>query len=133
MVAIRQILSAALVLVSCSQVAAEQSLRLDRNDLLQFRGADGQLHRVATPAEWQNRRADILQGMQDVMGTLPSEDRRVPLDVKVEDETLAETYVRRLISYQSEPGSRTPAYLCIPNDVLAGEQGGSGPLPASDR
>ena len=68
MVAIRQILSAALVLVSCSQVAAEQSLRLDRNDLLQFRDADGQLHRVATPAEWQNRRADILQGMQEVMG-----------------------------------------------------------------
>jgi dienelactone hydrolase len=30
------------------------------------------------------------------------------------------TYVRRLISYASEPGSRTPAYLCIPKSALQG-------------
>jgi dienelactone hydrolase len=29
------------------------------------------------------------------------------------------TYVRRLISYASEPGSRVPAYLCIPKAALA--------------
>jgi hypothetical protein len=42
------------------------------------------------------------------------------LDVKVQEEVDVGLYVRRLITYQSEPGSRTPAYLCIPNAVLSG-------------
>jgi len=29
------------------------------------------------------------------------------------------TFVRRLITYQSEPGSRVPAYLCIPKSLLS--------------
>jgi hypothetical protein len=97
-------------------------MRLDRHHLLQYRDADGHVQRVTTPAQWQMRRAEILRGMQEVMGELPGEDRRVPLDVKIEEEARAETYVRRRISYQSEPGSRTPAYLCIPDDVLAGQR-----------
>ncbi len=60
--------------------------------------------------------------MQEVMGKLPSEDRRLPLAVEVEEEADTGTYVRRLITYLCEPESRTPAYLCIPKDVLAGQR-----------
>ncbi|MCH7725139.1 MAG: alpha/beta hydrolase, partial [Planctomycetes bacterium] len=43
-------------------------------------------------------------------------------DTKIIEEADAGSYVRRLITYQSEPGSRTPAYLCVPKEVLAGKR-----------
>ena len=92
--------------------------RLDRLNLLQFRDGNGKVQSVNTPADWQKRRAEIVKGMIAVMGRLPGKDRRVDLDVKVEEEVDAGKYIRRLITYQSEPGSRTPAYLCIPKSVL---------------
>ena len=55
--------------------------------------------------------------METVMGSLPGKERRVDLAVKVEEEVDAGKYIRRLITYQSEPDSRTPAYLCIPMAV----------------
>lgn len=80
---------------------------------------------ATTPAEWESRRKVILEGMQAIMGKLPGDEKRLPLDVRVEEETDCGMYVRRLISYASEPGSRTPAYLCIPKSALAGK-----PAPA---
>ena len=59
--------------------------------------------------------------MQLVMGRLPGREKRCPLDVKVEEEVDCGSYVRRSITYSSEPGSRVPAYLLIPKQVLRGE------------
>jgi dienelactone hydrolase len=56
--------------------------------------------------------------MQTIMGPLPGKDKRCPLDVKMIEEVDCGQYVRRLISYQSEPGMRTPAYLLIPKAAL---------------
>ena len=56
------------------------------------------------------------------MGKLPGNDKRCPLEMKVEEEVEGDTYVRRLITYASEPGGRVPAYLLIPKDVLAGKK-----------
>ena len=55
------------------------------------------------------------------MGTYPGATslKRVPLDVRVEEEIDRGAYVLRRITYQSEPGSRTPAFLCIPKAALA--------------
>lgn len=122
MVTLRNILTAAGIVLGCSWTAAEEPVRLDRNDLLQYRDASGKVQPVTTADDWQKRRAETLRGMQEVMGKLPGKDRRVPLDVKVDEEADAGKYVRRLITYQSEPESRTPAYLCIPKDVLAGQR-----------
>jgi hypothetical protein len=52
------------------------------------------------------------------MGTLPGEEKRCALEMTVESERDCGTYLRRLISYSSEPGSRVPAYLLIPKSVL---------------
>jgi len=122
MAAVRHILTAAAIMLGCSPTATEEPVRLDRNNLLQYRDADGKVRPVTTPVDWQKRRAEILRGMQEVMGELPSQERRVPLKVKTEEEADAGKYIRRLITYQSEPESRTPAYLCIPKDVLAGQR-----------
>ena len=103
-------------------LAGAERVRLDRNDLLQYRDSQGKIRPVETAADWERRRAEIVQGMQEVMGEMPGEDRRVPLEPRVLEEVDRGTYVRRLITYQSEPESRTPAYLCIPKDVLAGQR-----------
>ena len=110
-----------LALLPPDQTRAAEPERLDRLNLLQFRSADG-VQLVKTPADWEKRRAEIVAGMETVMGPFPGADRRVDLDVKVEEEADAGSYIRRLITYQSEPKSRTPAYLCIPKDVLAGKR-----------
>jgi hypothetical protein len=118
----RHILVTAATVLLGSVAAAEEARRLDPYDLLQFRDDAGQVRPVTTPAEWQQRRVEIIRGMQEVMGKLPGDERRVPLDVRIEEETAINSYVRRLITYQSEPESRTPAYLCVPHDVRAGER-----------
>ncbi|NLS93745.1 MAG: alpha/beta hydrolase [Planctomycetaceae bacterium] len=118
--AVRAVLVAACVALVCANSQAQEPPRLDRTDLLQYRDADGTVCPVTTPADWQKRRAAILLAMQEVMGKLPGDDRRVPLVMEVVEEADAGSYLRRLVTYQSEPGSRTTAYLCIPKIVLAG-------------
>lgn len=94
--------------------------RLDRENLLEFRNDAGAVVPVRSTGDWLKRKAEILAGAQKVMGPLPGPSKRVPLDVKVDEEVDCGSYVRRLITYQSEPGSRVPAYLLIPKAVLDG-------------
>jgi len=95
--------------------------RLPRENLLLYRDTTGQAAPVRTAADWDKRRAEIVRGMEEVMGKLPGREKRVDLDVKQDEEVDCGTYVRRKITYQSEPGSRVPAYLCIPKAVLGGK------------
>jgi len=92
--------------------------RLPRDNLLVYRGPKNETLPVKTTADWLKRRAETLDGMQAVMGRLPGNDKRCPLDMKVEEEVDCGSYVRRLISYSSEPGGRVPAYLCVPKAAL---------------
>jgi len=94
--------------------------RLPRDNLLLYRDG-GQRQTAATVAEWEKRRAEIVRGMESVMGKLPGDSKRCPLDVKVVEEVDCGKFVRRLITFQSEPGSRVPAYLCIPKAALDGK------------
>ena len=96
--------------------------RLERTNLLVFRDVTGNVQRVKSPTDWLQRRAEIVRGMERVMGVLPGKEKRGALDVKIEEETDCGSYVRRLITYQSEPGGRVPAYLLIPKDALSGKK-----------
>jgi dienelactone hydrolase len=102
--------------------------RLERENLLQFRSASGAVAPVQSVADWQQRRAEIVAGMQAVMGPLPGRERRVPLDLEVGRETDCGSYVRREITYTSEPGARVPAFLLLPKDVLQGRRQATGIL-----
>jgi len=105
-----------------SAAQSSQPARLDRNNLLVYRNAHGEVAPVKTVADWQKRRAAILAAMQEVMGPLPGKGKHCPLDMKVEEETDCGTYIRRLITYASEPGGRVPAYLLIPHSALRNPQ-----------
>ncbi len=93
--------------------------RLPRERLLVYRGDQNQEVPVKSTADWLKRRAEIVQGMQAVMGKLPGPEKKCPLDVQVVEEVEVGNHLRRLITYASEPGSRVPAYLCIPKAALA--------------
>ncbi|MBI5382823.1 MAG: alpha/beta hydrolase [Opitutae bacterium] len=103
-----------------SPLPAVPSPRLDRENLLMYRAPNGRILPVRTPADWFQRRAEILAGMQAVMGPLPGPEKRVPLAVQCEEEVDCGSYVRRLISYAAEPGARVPAYLLVPKVALSG-------------
>jgi hypothetical protein len=95
--------------------------RLSRNNLLVYRGYDNKPSPVKTTNDWQRRRREILAGAQAVMGPLPGNEKRCPLDMHLEEETDCGSYVRRRITYASEPNSRVPAFLLVPKAAL--EQG----------
>jgi dienelactone hydrolase len=89
----------------------------DKLDIMQVKDASGVTRRVETQDDWAVRRAHVLQNMQLVMGPLPGEEKRVPLDLRVEESVDAEKYTRQRISYAVEPGGRVPAYLLIPQGL----------------
>jgi hypothetical protein len=98
--------------------------RLPRDDLLLYRGDDGKPQPVTTVEQWAKRRAEVVRGMEAIMGKLPGTEKGCPPDPKVEEEVDCGKYVRRLVTYASEPGvPRVPAYLCVPKGI-------SGKVPA---
>lgn len=113
-----------LLIVSAARAetpAAPPPLRgLSRANLLEYHAADGSKRIATTAAEWEARKKEALAGFQQVAGPLPGAEKRCPLDVKVAEEADCGSYVRRAITYASEPGARTTAYLCIPKNTLAG-------------
>lgn len=118
----RLLLTISVATTVSSQVSAQQTARLDRTNLLQYRATSGEVNPVTSSSEWEHRRQQILAGMQQVMGTYPSTKNRLAPAIEILEEADAGTYVRRLITYQSEADDRTPAYLCVPKDVLAGKR-----------
>ncbi|HTL54317.1 MAG TPA: prolyl oligopeptidase family serine peptidase [Candidatus Limnocylindrales bacterium] len=113
----------ALLILSSSAAEATFSNPLSHTNLLVYRTQGGKVSPVETPAEWEQRRAEIVRGMQAIMGPLPGEEKRCLLDVKTDKEVDETSFVRRLITYASEPGSRVPAWLLIPKEALHGHDG----------
>jgi hypothetical protein len=96
---------------------------LSRSNLLEYRSTPGAgIAEAADASQWRARRAEALEGFQKVAGKLPRKDGACALEPVIVEENDCGTYVRRLISYQSQPGGRVPAYLCIPKTVLNGEK-----------
>lgn len=91
---------------------------LPRTNLLVFRGTTGGVQPVKNVEDWKKRRASIIAAMQSIMGPLPGPEKRCALEVKIEGEVDCGSYVRRSISYSSEPGGRVPAYLLVPKRAL---------------
>lgn len=87
---------------------------LSHADLSVYPDEAGKLQPIRTPLDWEQRRQQILAGMQEAMGPLP--DRRVGADFAVEilqDERTGG--VRRLfLTIRGEDGDRIPLDLYLP-------------------
>jgi fermentation-respiration switch protein FrsA (DUF1100 family) len=86
----------------------------DHTNLLVVRSASGEETPIKTPADWQVRRSHIVGHLQQVMGPPPGPERRVPLDWKVVETIDEPAFVRKKISFATEPGDRVPAWLLVP-------------------
>ena len=84
------------------------------SSLLLYKDPDGVAHRVENVEGWATRREHILSNFQLVSGALPNSSRKVPLDMRVEEEAEFQSYIRKKITFAVEPGDRLPAYLLLP-------------------
>lgn len=90
-------------------------------DVDYFLNEDGTQNKIQSATDHGIRRQHILKQMELAMGSLPSTDQRVALDVKIEDVTDEEAYWRIKLSYASNPTqegiARVPAFLLIPKNL----------------
>ncbi|MCC9609042.1 prolyl oligopeptidase family serine peptidase [Blastopirellula sp. JC732] len=92
--------------------------RLPRENQLAYYDSDGDVKIAKSAGELQRRKEETLKDFTSLIGKLPGAEKRCPLDIEIDEEVDMGSYVRRLISYQSEPGGRVPAYLLIPKEAL---------------
>jgi acetyl esterase/lipase len=86
---------------------------------LQYLNDQNQIASIKSPDQWGRRRLEILSAMEEVMGQLPTPERRVPLDVQLVATVDTEKYTRKKITFLSEPGDRLTSYLLIPKELKA--------------
>ncbi len=80
----------------------------------------GRITVAGSPEQWKSRGQTIRRAMQSIMGFLPQLTDRQPPDITVIEEVDCGDYIRQKITYLSQPGCDTPAYLCIPKHISAG-------------
>jgi len=100
-------------------LAAEEPSAHDRthHDLSYYLLADGTRARIRTPADWQQRRRQIIASMEQVMGPLPRPQQPVPLEMQVIEEQRLDGLVRRKLAYHTDRRDhRVSAWLLLPND-----------------
>ncbi len=86
----------------------------EHQDLTYYLDGEGTKHPIKTVKEWEIRKKHIQAHLQAVMGPIPGNDKRSPLEMKVESEEKVGELTRKKITYQTEPGDRVAAWLYIP-------------------
>lgn len=82
--------------------------------LLHITDNKGNCRRIETKKAWEKRREEIMKGMQEVMGELPSTEWH-RFRVQYTDSIKYETYTRYSIHFQVTPSEQVYAYLYKPS------------------
>lgn len=85
-----------------------------RPGLLFYKDPKGKLKKVTTIAQWEIKRQQILDGMQQAMGPLPAFSDLPPMNIQIIDEVKEEKYIRQTINFTVAENEMVPAYLYIP-------------------
>lgn len=111
-------------LISVFSASGEEAapLKASHQSLDWFPGEKGEPKPVVTLQDWELRRAAIVAGFESAAGKLPSRENLPDLDIQVSERIETEKYVRETITFASEEGDRTPAYLYLPRNLKAGER-----------
>ena len=94
-------------------------------DLSYVLGAGGERRPLRNPADWDERRRQIVWQFEQAAGEFPGPARKVPLQWEILEERQEDGVVRRKVRYQTEHNSRVTAWLLLP------AEGGAGPRPAA--
>lgn len=89
----------------------------DHSNLLVIRDAQGHERPVKTKQDWAVRRQHIRANIELIMGPLPDDSRRVPLNVQVVSEESTDKYIRRKVKFTPEPDDAVFAWLLIPRGI----------------
>jgi dienelactone hydrolase len=109
----------------------------EHQDLSYLLDQSGQKQPIRTAADWETRRQHILAGLTAVMGALPQPDEKVPLQMRVIEETTNDGIRRQKVEYHTdsrdqtvrawlftpEPGKehKLPAILCLHQTTKIGK------------
>jgi dienelactone hydrolase len=90
-------------------------------DLSYFLKPDGSRQKIETPFHHGIRRQHVLSQMQEVMGSLPSSQARIPLGTEVQSVERLDNYWRIHLTYVADrymdKEDRVPAFLLIPHEI----------------
>ncbi len=102
--------------------AQEPTLQPTHQSLDWYPDAAGKPAPLETLEDWKKRRAAIVAGFEEATGPLPSRESLPDLDVKIAETIETPTYTRETITFASEAGDRTPAFLYLPKGLAPGEK-----------
>ncbi|ACU02566.1 alpha/beta fold hydrolase [Pedobacter heparinus] len=84
-------------------------------ELLVYVNRSGQKKPVSTKAEWQIKRQQILERMQQVMGKLPGRKGLPAMDIQITDSLKEDGFTRYTINFTVAENEILPADLYIPH------------------
>lgn len=97
-------------LIACSSPSKKDN----SHALLYFEDNNHQKEPVTTKTEWDKKRTQILENMQEVMGELPEHTGLPDFDLQFKDSLREEGCVRYSISFLVAQDERITAYLYLP-------------------
>ena len=102
-------------------LAAEPS-SIDHSRLLVYRDSIGKKHPVNTLADWAKRRKQIVDGLQQAMGKIPSRTVLPSLDMQILSQVNGDGFTRLTINIITEKKDRLPALLYRPKTKILGKR-----------
>lgn len=95
----------------------------DRLDLTYLIDDAGQRVAIRAPADWDQRRKQIVAAVEEVMGPLPRPAAAQPLEVEILEEKVEDDLIRRKIAYHTDRSDqRVTAWLLLPKSNVAAER-----------
>ncbi|MGV3638939.1 MAG: alpha/beta hydrolase [Adhaeribacter sp.] len=85
-------------------------------DLLAYRDEHGRQRQVQSARDWQHKRRQILQGLEQAMGPLPAPSQ-LPLGLQVLDSLQTPSYTRLNIRFTVAENEKLPALLYVPRQT----------------
>lgn len=116
-----QILCGAFILTCFHFLAAQDSTapQVDHSDLTYYLDENGQRQPIREVTDWEQRRKQIVAGMEAAMGPLPDRSNLPPLDFKTTEIFSGEGFIRQTIEFAAGDGSQIFADLYLPDPLPA--------------
>jgi len=109
------LLSSILSVTHAQEIEAKEPTKSDSYCLFFYKGSDGKRKPVHTIFEWKQKRLQILDRMQMVMGKLPNRSDLPDFEMQVSDSLKGDNYIRLTITFTVAENERVSAYLYIPS------------------
>lgn len=90
---------------------------LRHSDLSVYRADDGSLKPIRTPEDWAIRRQQILEGMQEATGELPSVANTADFDIRITEDVRMHDVRRLTLTIAVDETDRLPLDLYLPRSI----------------